>query len=298
MHVVLLPLVSILVISIHYYKVSREHSISLPAKYEEEEVSPEELKEGKRRIDFLPDLLTHEMFLTSLGIFILVFATAFFYNAPLEHIANPQVTPLDTKAPWYFWWLQGMLKLGDKSLMGIILPTIIVGLLVGIPYIDRNPHRLAHKRPVAIAVGLLAAVTLIVLSYMGLPEYGIETPAATRIIQDLAPEEGLGELRAIPYEQLQPGVYEVNVTPIEDLCPEIPYGCPALEAVFADYTERVNLAEEEGHLHDAQAVLVIEDWQADLRKVTPRIVWTDPVTGQQKTYERHLFLHLDHNRDE
>ena len=140
-------------------------------------------------------------------------------------------------------------------------------------------------------------MTLVVLSYMGLPEYGIETPAATRIIQDLAPEEGLGELRAIPYEQLQPGVYEVNVTPTEDLCPEIDYGCPALEAVFADYTERVNLAEEDGQLPDVNAVLVIEDWQAELRKVTPRIVWTDPVSGEQKTYERHIFLHADHNRD-
>ena len=51
--------------------------------------------------------------------------TVFFYDAPLENIANPQVTPLDTKAPWYFWWLQGMLKFGDKSLMGIILPTVL-----------------------------------------------------------------------------------------------------------------------------------------------------------------------------
>lgn len=297
MHVVLLPLITILLVSIHYYKVSREHSISLPAKYEEEALPAEKLKEGKRRIDFLPDLLTHEMFLTSLGVFAVVFIAAFFYSAPLENIANPQVTPLDTKAPWYFWWLQGMLKLGDKTLMGIILPTIIVGLLIAIPYIDRNPHRQAYKRPVAMGLGMLAIVTLIVLSYMGLPEYGIETPAATRIVQDLAPEEGLGELRAIPYEQLKPGVYEVNVTPTEDLCPEIDFGCPALEAVFAEYTERVNLAQEEGLLPDAQAVLVIEDWQADLRKVTPRIVWTDPVSGNQQSYEKHIFLHSERNRD-
>ncbi|MBN1665987.1 MAG: cytochrome bc complex cytochrome b subunit [Anaerolineales bacterium] len=297
MHVVLLPLIGILLISVHYYKVSREHGISLPARYEEEALPPEKLKEGKRRIDFLPDLLTHEMFLTSVGIFALVIIAGFFYSAPLENIANPQVTPLDTKAPWYFWWLQGMLKLGDKTLMGIILPTILVGLLIAIPYIDRNPHRQAHKRPVAMTLGMLAIVILIVLSYMGLPEYGIETPAATRIVQDLAPEEGLGDLRAIPYDELQPGVYEVNVTPTEDLCPTIDFGCPALEAVFAEYTDRVNLAEEEGLLPDAQAVLVIEDWQAGLRKVTPRIVWTDPVSGNQQSYEKHIFLHSERNRD-
>jgi quinol-cytochrome oxidoreductase complex cytochrome b subunit len=298
LHVVLLPFMAVLIISIHYYKVSREHSISLPAKYEEDELPKDELKEAKQRIDFLPDLMTHEMFLTSIGIFILVLASAFFYSAPLEHIANPQQTPLDTKAPWYFWWLQGMLKLGDKTLMGIILPTIIFGMLFAVPYIDRNPYRRAHKRPIAIAVGLLSVLTLVVLSYMGTPQYKIETPAATHIVQDLAPEEGLGELRAIPYEQLQPGVYEVNITPTEDLCPEIDFGCPALEAVFAEYGKRVNEAHEEGKLPDVQAVLIIEEWQADLKKVTPRIIWSDPQSGDTKSYEKHIFLHQERSREE
>ena len=127
LHVVLLPLAAVLVISIHYYKVAREHGISLPARFEEgNDVSPEKKKDAKQRIDYIPDLLTHEVFLTFVGLFVIIFAAVFFYNAPLENIANPQQTPLDTKAPWYFWWLQGMLKLGDKSLMGIVIPTVIV----------------------------------------------------------------------------------------------------------------------------------------------------------------------------
>ncbi len=297
LHIALLPALVILLLSIHYYKVAREHSITLPAKVEEDTLSKEELKKAKQRVDFLPDLLTHEVFLTSLGLLVVVFLATFFYGAPLENIANPQQTPLDTKAPWYFWWLQGMLKLGDKTLMGIIIPTIIFGLLFAIPYIDLNPHRRAFKRPVAVALGLLATLTLVVLSYMGLPEYGIETPAATRIIQDLAPEEGLGELRAIPYDQLRPGVYEVNVSDPEKLCPDLLWGCPELEAVFTEYSMRVNHAAEEGDLLEVEALLIIEDWQEDLRKVTPRIIWTDAESGDRKTYEQHIFLHRDHNRD-
>jgi hypothetical protein len=291
LHVILLPLAAILIISVHYYKVAREHSISLPARFEEGNVSKDEEKDAKQRIDIIPDLLTHEVFLTVLGIFFLVIATAYFYHAPLENHANPQQTPLDTKAPWYFWWLQGMLKLGDKTLMGIILPTIIVGLLVAVPYIDRNPHRSFFKRPLAVSLGILGVLVLVVLSYMGTPEYGITTPAATRIVQDLAPEEGTGPLRSIPYDQLQPGVYEINVTEANNLCPDLDFGCPELEAVFAEYGERVNEAMEEGRLPDAQAVLLIEEWQAGLKKITPRIVWSDPDTGETKTYERHIFLH-------
>jgi ubiquinol-cytochrome c reductase cytochrome b subunit len=297
LHVALLPFVAIGILSIHYYKVAREHGISLPAKFEGEDIPKDVKKEANRRIDYLPNLMTHEVFLTSLGILVLVVSTAFFYSAPLENIANPQHTPLDTKAPWYFWWLQGMLKLGDKTLMGIIIPTILAGLLIGIPYIDRNPHRKASKRPVAVAIGLLSVIVLVVLSYMGTPQYNIETPPATRILQDLAPEEGLGELRAVPYGQLVPGYYQVAVDDSEAFCPDLTWGCPELVAVFEEYSERVLHAEEAGDLPEVEAWLIIEEWQADLKKVTPRILWDDPVDGTRKTYERHIFLHRNHNRD-
>jgi len=292
LHVVLLPFAAVLVISIHYYKVSREHGISLPAKFVEGEVPPAVTKEAKTRVDFLPDLLTHEVFLTALGLFALVLGvTIFGYHAPLESVANPQVTPLDTKAPWYFWWLQGMLKLGDKTLMGIILPTIIVAILVGLPYIDRNPHRSLYKRPLAVAVGVLAVLALVVLSYMGLPEFGIKTSAATRIVQDLAPQEGAGPVHKIPFTQLQAGVYEINQTPTRNLCPDIDYGCPELESVFGSYTQWVNAAVERGDLPDGTGVMLIEDWQQDLKKVTFRIIWEED--NLAKTYEHHLFLHQD-----
>lgn len=314
LHVVFLPLAAILLISIHYYKVGREHGISLPASMEEGDVKPEVKKQAKQRIDFIPDLLTHEIFLTALGLFILTLVVIFFYGAPLETHANPQQTPLDTKAPWYFWWLQGMLKidpaaiieglasrvglsielsqlLPSKLIMGLVLPPLMFVILLLVPYIDRNPHRSMYKRPWAIGIGLAAVLLLVVLSYMGTPAYGIETPAATRIVQDLAPEEGEGPLRQIPFEQLQAGAYEVNVTPTEKMCPDMDFGCPQLEAVFGEYTDRLNQASEEGELDNLSAFLIIEDWQADLKKVTTRILWNDPQTGQPKDYERHLYLH-------
>jgi len=293
LHVVLLPLLAILVISIHYYKVSREHGISLPPRLEEGDIPPEKKKEAKRRIDYLPDLMTGEIFWTSIGLVLLVMAvTIFGYHAPLETIANPQVTPLDTEAPWYFLWLQGMLKLGDKSLMGIIIPTALVILLFAIPYIDRNPYRSLSRRPFAVGLGLLAVVVLIVLSYMGTPHFGIESDAATRIVQDLVPEEGVGPVRSVPYEQLQPGVYIVNETPTSRLCPNLDYGCPDLESLFADYTNRTNLAEEEGKLPDSDAVLLIDNWQQDLKKVTFRIGWTDELS-ERRTYERSIYIHRE-----
>ena len=317
LHVVLVPFVAILVVSIHYYKVSREHSISLPAKYEEGDISPEKKKAAKQRIDLIPDLLTHEVFLVSLALFVLMVLILMGYPVPLEHVANPQKTPLDTEAPWYFLWLQGMLKidpasviegilgsvgitvelnkyLNSKEIMGIVLPTIIFGTLFAVPYIDRNPYRSLAKRPWAVATGLFVVLILITLSYMGLPGFGIETPAATRIIQDIAPEEGTGPLREVPFDELVPGVYEVGVTDTEKMCPDLDFGCPEFVSVFTQYSNDVLEAEAAGKLTNVTAVMVIEDWQIDLRKVTPRIVWDDAESGETKTYEQHLFLHRNH----
>jgi hypothetical protein len=59
----------------------------------------------------------------------------------------------------------------------------------------------------------------------------------------------------------------------------------------------VNEASEADSLPDAQAVMVIEDWQKDLKKVTPRIQWIDSTTGAKQTYERHIYLHRDRISD-
>ncbi len=103
-------------------------------------------------------------------------------------------------------------------------------------------------------------------------------------------------MRAIPYDQLRAGFYEVNVTDPDEMCDDMVWGCPELSAVFEEYSIRVNEAADEGHLPDVQALLIVEDWQAGLKKITPRILWTDEETGDRKSYERHIFLHRDRNR--
>jgi hypothetical protein len=181
-------------------------------------------------------------------------------------------------------------------------------VLVLVPYIDRNPYRSLSKRPIAIALGILSVLILVVLSYMGLPEYGIKLDPATRVVQDMAPEEGIGPLRELSFDQLRPGVYEVNASNIQVMCKDMDFGCSELEAAFAEYSERINKYIESGELPAGQAFLIIDDWQFDadgnptLKKITLRVVWqaleegkTEPVS---KTYEKTLYIHKDHNSGE
>jgi hypothetical protein len=280
--------------------VAREHGISLPAKVEEGNMTETEVREAKQRIDLIPDLLSHEVFLTCLVTGLLLLYLIFIYpGAPLESQANPLQTPLDTKAPWYFWWLQGLLKLGDPTFMGTILPVILLTVLAAVPYIDRNPKRLAKNRPFAIAWGIFWVVLLLIWSYMGLPQFGIETPPATRIVQDLAPEEGEGMLREIPFEELIPGTYVVNEMDLDSL--------PLEFAEFLEvYQERVNaqaeIYEETKDSNDPKgfnepyALIHVTQWQPDLKSVTFYLSWIDPEKGGEKEFEHEFFLHADRPR--
>lgn len=294
LHILLVPLVVIVFISIHYYKVAREHSISLPAVVEEGDMPPDEKKRAEQRIDLIPDLLTHEIFLVALGIFIMSLLITTGYHGPLEHHANPQRTPFHTKAPWYFLWIQGLLKLGDKMLMGVVLPTAIFGLLFAVPYIDRNPSRLAKKRPLAIFLGLVFVLVLLMLSYMGTPGWGIAAPPQAEIFQAFIPEEGVGifvtspgPVRELGYDNLPIGAYDVD----EFVVPENP---TRFEQILADFKAQTLEAFGEG----TQATMIIEPWQQNLKRVTMRIDWEDPGKESENTIaEQVAYIHREARHD-
>ena len=283
-HVVLLPLLAAILLGVHYYRVARIHSISLPARVEEGDLPEASRRDALRRIDFLPHLLIHEGMLATIATLVLLAAAIFFYDAPLESHADPLKTPLEAQAPWFFLWVQGLLKLGSKAIMGVLVPAILVALLFLVPFLDRNPSRLWRRRPMALALAAAALIGLGVFSYMGTPSYGIRLPVAESISQRLAPEEGLAGLRTVPFDEVPVGVYLVGKTDASTLP-------PAFGRVFADFSQRIQAASRAGQLPEARGLLVVEDWQADLRRVTVRIGWQDPLDGAPKTYERNLYLH-------
>lgn len=82
-----------------------------------------------------PAVLLWEIILllaVTLGIFLFSLAK----QAPLEAIANPQVTTDPAKAPWYFVGLQELLEHMHPTVAGILIPTALVLFLVALPYLD------------------------------------------------------------------------------------------------------------------------------------------------------------------
>jgi quinol-cytochrome oxidoreductase complex cytochrome b subunit len=92
-----------------------------------------------------------------------VMLMSLFFRAPLEELANPAKTPNPAKAPWYFLGLQELVS-HSALLGGVVAPTLMVLLLLAIPYFDRNPSRRPGERKWAIWLfTFLVAANLILI---------------------------------------------------------------------------------------------------------------------------------------
>ncbi|MDE2858613.1 MAG: cytochrome bc complex cytochrome b subunit [Chloroflexota bacterium] len=209
LHVLALPALLFVFFGVHYYKVII-HGYSLPP--QKENIGEDTAKRVPldKRVYFIPDILTNELMWLGATTFIITVLCIWFYHAPLENHADPQVTPLGTTAPWYFLWIQGALKLGDKFIWGVAFPSVALGGLAMLPYLDVTPsRRFAHRRfMLTIAMLLVSATTI--LSYMGLAKFAVKTSAETEIVHELTFEPAhskVGIGRTIPFDQMIAGAY-------------------------------------------------------------------------------------------
>jgi len=282
LHVLFLPLILFLFFFVHYYKVVH-FGISLPS--DEEEVGQDTANKvpADRRVYFLPDVMIDEASFLIGFTAIMVFVTAFFFSAPLESIANPQSTPLHTVAPWYFYWLQGLLKIADKMIAGVILPGVLLVLLMAIPYLDRNPSRRARDRRVAIISGVVAGIVMVIWSWMGTPYYAVQAAPAVEVVQKLMPEEGAGHVRELGYANLPLGVYDTREHPVTEN-EEFNHILHQFEGHIAHFEE------EDPSFNTPYGVLTISQEQPSLKRLTWEIHWLSP-EGVEDTFKRTFFLH-------
>jgi ubiquinol-cytochrome c reductase cytochrome b subunit len=332
-HVILLPALAVIFISVHYYRVSRLHGISLPAS-EEESPSPEVRKAAKERLDYLPDVLTKELMWIAIAVFGMVAFSAFAFQAPLEHHSDPFRTPLHTTAPWYFLWIQGMLKdpfvlpilrglrdfigidlvqfYDSPAWQGVIFPTVIFGVLFVIPYIDewwdrfwgRASSRVGKNRKLGISLGVAAVVLVMLFSYFGTPLFGVSAPPAVEIGQEFIPEEcvlppipllpdNCGEVRQLGFDGLTTGTYDLSQFAAA------PANAKPFDAMLVKMQTAVahqaDVAKQSDTrgLAGAQGFFVVEDWQTNLKKATLRVTWTPRAPGDTGSFEKVIYLHKD-----
>jgi menaquinol-cytochrome c reductase cytochrome b/c subunit len=115
-----------------------------------------------------PHLILREAIALEIVVVALVIV-ALFWDAPLEQLANPLLTPNPAKAPWYFLGLQELLHYFPPLVAGIIIPTLVVIALIVIPYFNINaqgePFWAGNRRARLRALLLVLGGLVIVLAF-------------------------------------------------------------------------------------------------------------------------------------
>jgi len=100
-----------------------------------------------------------------------------------EAKADPGVLGYDPRPDWYFFFLFELLRIfktPELLIVGsIIIPTIWMVLLIGWPFIDRNPDRRLSRRPIALALGVTVPIVLLTLTFYGSKAPGAAGQAST-----------------------------------------------------------------------------------------------------------------------
>ena len=163
-HLFGLTLPFIFLIGWHIFRVRHDGGIAAP---------PVAIRRDRPRLKRV-DLVRREILAAVVCAALLVMASALF-PAPLAPPMRAAGQPGFEAAPWFFLWLQTLLRYGDPFWMGVCLPAAILTLLILIPYVIPQPvpeewgewlpkrGRLAQVIFTAIAVFILTSTILAVL---------------------------------------------------------------------------------------------------------------------------------------
>ncbi len=139
---------------------------------EKHEVEEKQEPVRVRGLPFFPHFLLREVVVMCMiaGMLILL---ASIYPASLLKPADPFDTPSPIFPEWYFLYVFGFLKfwtwdLGPipAKIVGVTVPMVLwYGLLILVPFIDRNPSTELRKRKVAVALGVIALIGVLYFTY-------------------------------------------------------------------------------------------------------------------------------------
>jgi len=116
-----------------------------------------------------PHLLSIEFLAASvMSVFLLLMGL--FINAPLEALANGNVTPAVAKAPWYFLGLQELLAYFHPTVAGVMIPTFVLIGAAAIPFLDRASLTTTKpsERKTAVVLFSLFCILGLTVTFIGI----------------------------------------------------------------------------------------------------------------------------------
>jgi quinol-cytochrome oxidoreductase complex cytochrome b subunit len=162
-HIFGLTLAVAILVTWHAFRVRRDGGIAS---------APPDLSQGPRWITRF-DLVRREVLAMVIAI-IFLFIVALIIPAPTDPpIASFSRMSGSSQAPWFFLWVQQLLKWGDPFLLGIVVPVVIVTLLGLFPFILPNADKnelgrwLPRGNRVAQVLTVLLYLIILLLTFLG-----------------------------------------------------------------------------------------------------------------------------------
>ena len=149
LHTGVIPVLLMIGLSYHFWKIRKCGGLfpgrkeKVPGRKQEISGRKQEIPGSKQenevraKLDSAPHLFQRELAMTGL-VLAFVFLLALFFDAPLQGMANPELTPETIRAPWYFIGLQEILLHVQPALAWFILCMAAVLFILLPLFSDRN----------------------------------------------------------------------------------------------------------------------------------------------------------------
>jgi quinol-cytochrome oxidoreductase complex cytochrome b subunit len=162
-HVVVMPVCFLLFLPFHFWRVRKDGGVVRPR------TAGAEAPPVTRMVPVMPNLVIRE---AALGLVVtaVIFLLAATIDAPLGDSANPGLSPNPTKAPWYFMGPQELMLHFHPLFAVFIIPLVVVGLLVYLPYgrFDANMSGIWFRSAKGRRSALMAVVAALVVTPMAI----------------------------------------------------------------------------------------------------------------------------------
>ncbi len=162
-HIFGLTLGVIILVIWHAFRVRRDGGIAVP---------PPAQRQDKSRITRFELLRREVLAMVIAGVVLLLFCLV--VPAPIQQpISSTSALSGDSRAPWFFLWIQQLLKLGDPFTWGVLTPVLVIVVLGLLPYVLPNARQdeLGRWFPSGNRLGQILAV-LILLTILLLTLWG------------------------------------------------------------------------------------------------------------------------------
>ncbi len=179
LHVWLMPALIALLAVVHLIVFRHNGSAGPPTDHE-----LRKLPQGR----FWPNQMFMDAF-ASFAVFVVIVVLSIFSPAPFDVKADPSQAFIPYPA-WYFLALYGMLRVAGQVpaalvptanlLATIVIPTLVIVVLVALPWLDRKPSRQLRRRTTVLAgtaIVMVIAVGLSAYSQLMVQKEQAETPA-------------------------------------------------------------------------------------------------------------------------